>query len=350
MNTDLIPSPDTIPVNWWWFQILLLFTFLIHLILMNFVLGGSLITLWDILKGKPLNRDAKSIPTMVALAVNFGVPPLLFVQVLYGNFFYTSSVMMAIAWIMVVPVLILAYYGAYIFTEKVDKAPVWSKISLSISALFLLIIAFIYVNNNTLALTPGRWGEYFNHSGGNFFNWGERTLIPRYLHMVIGAIAIAGLGKAIYYHFSKIASTEKKKAEITRGLKIFGWFTIIQIVMGVWFWMALPKDIMMLFMGKNIAYTAIMLVSWIFGLLILHSALTGKLKTASLFGVITMVLMVIMRDLVRHAYLGDIFHPTDLVVSPQASPLIAFLLIFVIGLGAIYYMIKLLTKPSTEKS
>ena len=350
MNTDLIPSPDTIPVNWWWFQILLLFTFLIHLILMNFVLGGSLITLWDILKGKPINKDAKSIPTMVALAVNFGVPPLLFVQVLYGNFFYTSSVMIAIAWILVVPVLILAYYGAYIFTEKLDKAPIWSKISLSISALLLLIIAFIYVNNNTLALTPERWGEYFSHSGGNFLNWGEQTLIPRYLHMVIGAIAIAGLGKAIFHHFRKKDSSEKKNLEISRGLKIFGWFTIVQIVIGVWFWMALPKDIMMLFMGKNIAYTIIMVVSWILGLLILHSALTGRLMTAALSGIITMVLMVIMRDLVRHAYLADIFHPKELVVVPQTSPLIAFLLIFIVGLAAIYYMIKLISKPSSEKS
>ena len=350
MNTDLIPLPDTIPVNWWWFQILLLFTFLIHLLLMNFVLGGSLISLWDLLKGKPISNDAKSIPTMLALAVNFGIPPLLFVQVLYGHFFYTSSVMMAIAWIMVVPVLILAYYGAYIFTAKLEKAPLWSKISLSISALFLLIIAFIYVNNNTLALTPGRWGEYFKHSGGTFFNWGEQTLIPRYLHMVIGAIAIAGLGKAIYYHFYKKADPEKKKLEISRGLKIFGWFTIIQIVMGVWFWMALPKDIMMLFMGKNIAYTIIMVVSWLLGLLILHAAFSGKLLTSTIYGTTTMVLMVIMRDLVRQAYLGDIFHPKDLIVTPQASPLIAFLLIFIVGLGAIFYMIKLITKPSIEKS
>jgi hypothetical protein len=63
-----------------------------------------------------------------------------------------------------------------------------------------------------------------------------------------------------------------------------------------------------------------------------------------------MILMVIMRDLVRHAYLADIFHPRELLVVPQASPLIAFLLIFIVGLAAIYYMIKLISKPSSEKS
>ena len=63
-----------------------------------------------------------------------------------------------------------------------------------------------------------------------------------------------------------------------------------------------------------------------------------------------MALMVIIRDLVRQAYLGEIFHPKDLVLAKQASPLLAFLLVFVIGLVALYYMIKLIFKPSTEQS
>ena len=350
MNTELIPTPDTIPVSWWWFQILLLFTFLIHLILMNFVLGGSLITLWDVFKGKAPGKDAKSIPTMVALAINFGVPPLLFVQVLYGHFFYTSSVLMAVGWIMVIPVLILAYYGAYIFTEKVDKAPLWGKISLGISALILLIIAFIYVSNNTLALTPARWTEYFEQSGANFFNLGEKTLWPRYLHMVIGAIAVAGLGRAIYYRFSKKFDDEAKAAGVKSGLRIFGIFTIVQFLLGFWFWLSLPKDIWMLFMGKNIAYTIIMIVSWIFSLLIMHASFTGRLVPSAIYGLVTMALMVVIRDLVRQAYLGEVFHPKDLVLAPQASPLLAFLLVFIVGLAALYYMIKLISKPSTEQS
>ncbi len=47
MHDQLIPLADSIPVNWRWFQILLLATFLLHVILMNLVLGGSLLSLWD---------------------------------------------------------------------------------------------------------------------------------------------------------------------------------------------------------------------------------------------------------------------------------------------------------------
>lgn len=42
---SLIPSPDSIPVPWGWFEALLLGTFLCHLLLMNAVLGGGLFLL-----------------------------------------------------------------------------------------------------------------------------------------------------------------------------------------------------------------------------------------------------------------------------------------------------------------
>ena len=127
MLNQIIPSADSIPVNWWWFQVLLIVTFLLHLILMNFILGGSLLSLWDVFRNKTFKKESMTIPTLIALTINLGVPPLLFLQVIYGNFFYTSSVIMASPWILVIPVLILAYYGAYIYVFKTKKAPVFAK-------------------------------------------------------------------------------------------------------------------------------------------------------------------------------------------------------------------------------
>ncbi len=132
----------------------------------------------------------------MALTVNFGVPPLLFVQVLYGHLFYSSSVMLAVPWILVIPILILAYYGAYIFVKKADKAPVWSKGALVFTSLFLLYIAFVFVNNNTLAIQPDRWGIYFENPGGWNLNLGEPTLWPRYLHFVLGGPGHWSTGKS----------------------------------------------------------------------------------------------------------------------------------------------------------
>ncbi len=48
------------------------------------------------------------LPLVIAFAVNFGVAPLLFLQVLYGHFIYTSSILMGIFWISIIPALIIA--------------------------------------------------------------------------------------------------------------------------------------------------------------------------------------------------------------------------------------------------
>ncbi len=92
----------------------------------------------------------------------------------------------------------------HIYAKNMDKAPRWSKIGLIISSALMLYIAFIFVNNNTLALVPYRWSVYFERPGGMNLNLREPTLWPRYLHFIVAAIAIGALGRAIYYHFQKL--------------------------------------------------------------------------------------------------------------------------------------------------
>ena len=349
MYDSIIPSADTIPVHWLWFQVLLIVTFFIHLILMNFLLGGSLLTLWDMFRGKLEKKASGSIPTLVALTVNFGVPPLLFVQVLYGHFFYSSSVLLAVPWILVIPILILAYYGAYLFVKQSDKAPVLSKGALIFTSVSLLYIAFIFVNNNTLSIQPDRWGIYFQDPGGWNLNLGEPTLWSRYLHFLLAAVGIGALGRAIAFHYSKMDDKEKE-VQIKRNLKIFAWITVIQFAIGSWFWLSMPESVWKIFMGGSFFATAMMVAGWLLALLILHSAFTGRLKAAMVLGGLEVLVMVIVRDLARGAYLKDLFRPSQLENVSEVSPLIVFLLVFVVGLLALYYMIRLIFASKTSQS
>lgn len=349
MFEPVIPTADTIPVHWVWFQVLLIVTFFIHLILMNFLLGGSLLTAWDLFTGKQEKRVTGSLPTLVALTVNFGVPPLLFVQVLYGHFFYSSSVMLAAPWILVIPILILAYYGAYLFVKKSHSAPVFSKAALVFTSLSLLFIAFMLVNNNTLAIRPERWGIYFDDPGGWNLNLGEPTLWPRYLHFLMAALAIGALGRAILYRYSKMDPGEQE-TQIRRNLKIFGWITVIQFAVGSWFWLSMPKTVWTTFMGGSFFATLLMVAGWLLALLILHSTFTGRLNTAMILGGLEVLVMVIVRDLARGAYLKELFRPSQLENMSEVSPLLVFLLVFAVGLMILYYMIRLIFKSKTSRS
>ena len=105
--TNLIPTAEAIPAPAWLFLGLDVLLFILHILLINVLLGGSLITVFSRLKRKddlPGHRLhgvlADKIPTTFALGVNMGVAPLLFIQVIYGHLFYSSSVLMAVYWIL----------------------------------------------------------------------------------------------------------------------------------------------------------------------------------------------------------------------------------------------------------
>ncbi len=122
----LLPSPDAIPVPWGWFQALLLFTFFCHILLMNVMLGTACIALSGHFsrggeRGADSHRLAGVLPFTIAFAVNFGVAPLLFVQVLYGQFVYVSSILMARFWLAVIALLIASYSLAYLYKYRYDR-------------------------------------------------------------------------------------------------------------------------------------------------------------------------------------------------------------------------------------
>ena len=203
-----IPGLDPLPLPGpaWLLRALLTLTFFLHLLFMNFVLGGSLLAAVDRLRGRDPARPhhralsawlAGLMPVSVAAAVTFGVAPLLFVQALYGRLFFTGSVIMAWFWLAVIPLLIVAYYGTYFLAFRGDR-PGRSPLAVSwISAVFFLAIAFLYSNNMTLMLRPDLFAAKYLESGtGLTLNLGDPTLYPRFLHMLLGAVAVAGMAVA----------------------------------------------------------------------------------------------------------------------------------------------------------
>ena len=343
----LIPTPDTIPAFWGVFEFLDIFTFIIHLLFMNVVVGGCLIALFSRLKGsdQPLNESlhgsfVNKIPSTLALAITFGVAPLLFIQVLYGNFIYSSSILMAVYWILVIPLLIIAYYGVYIHARKYVTSRNLSIAALAVSSVILIYIMMTYVNNMTLMLHPEKWNAYFSQRGGTILNMADPTFFPRFLHFLTAAVAVGGLFGAIVWYIRGKRNTPGADEKVKKGLKIFSIATAVQVVIGIWFLIALPREIMLKFMGGNILYTIIFLLGFAAGIVILITGFLGKLVPTTALLVATVVLMVINRANVRTAYLEKYFDPASLKLHPQYSVMILFFIVLVIGLVVVGYMLK----------
>jgi hypothetical protein len=345
MDPLIIPQPDTIPVSWGWFQFLLLVTFPLHLLAMNAMLGGLAIGIVQHMKGGTLqkqlaHRIAIALPLVIAFVVNFGVAPLLFVQVLYGQFLYSSSVLMGVFWILIVPILIIAYYGAYLydfrFTKLGSAGPVVAVLVFSL----LLVIGFFFSNNMLLMATPEQFGEYFSHKSGTLLSFGQPGFWPRFLHMVLGALAIGGLFVALLGRFRKSVNPDLARHAEQVGLSSFLFLTSCNVFVGFWYLLSLPKELMMLFMGGNVGATIFFCAALLLVIGVLVAAVKRKFWLTFYHAMGLVVVMTFLRSYLRSGYLKDVFTLNELQVVPQYSPMIFFFVTLLAGVVCLVWLIK----------
>jgi hypothetical protein len=341
----LIPAPDTLSLSWAYFQGLLMLMFPLHLLLMNAMIGCAALSLYSLTKKRETDQRlahelARILPFLIAFAINFGVAALLFLQVIYGNFFYASSVLMAVFWLSVPLVLLVAYYGAYLYDFRFAAL---GKSRMPLAALVLAIflaVAFFFTNNTTLMLEPHRWSAYFRTPGGTILNAGSPSVWPRYLHFVTGALAIGGLFVALYGRFKGRRDPELGARAVELGMNAFTGLTMLQIAVGLWFLISLPRAVMLLFLGGGRAATALFAVGVALALAALAAGFKRRVATSTALAIPLVFVMAFLRDLVRGGYLKPFLALETLKVVPEYSPPLLFIVTLLAGVATIIWMLR----------
>ncbi len=350
---DALPLPAPAPVLFFLQQL----TFLLHLLAMNALLGGLIITLVARIRSKGpddhwaqlADSIAKTSPSLVAATVNMGVAPLLFLQTLMGQFFFTSSILMGWGWFSVVVVMIFAYYGTYLQSFKGASLGKSQKPILAVTVLLFLWVGFMFTNNNTLMLQVGQWaGMYFADARGLHLNLGDPQLWPRYLHMVLGAVAVGGLMLAWWGRVRHLRGDERGAFMVKVGVDNFTWLTLVNILVGLWFFMALPSDVRKLFMGGDPGASAMFGIGLVLGIGMFVLGFLARLRGPNVrlvmptaMTVVQMIVMITMRDVVRNGFLGDLYKPAEFAVKTQMFNVVAF---FVLLVGAVFTVIWMVRK------
>ena len=340
-----IPSADTIPVAWGWFQFLLLLTFPLHLLAMNAMVGGLAIGVMQHFRGgdtrtQLAHRIAVVLPLVIAFTVNFGVAPLLFLQVLYGQFVYTSSILMGLFWISVIPILIVAYYGAYLYDFKFNglgSAGKWIALGV---LLLLFCIGYFFANNMLLMTLPERFADYFHHRDGSLLVSAQKEFLPRYLHMMAGALAVGGLFVALLGRFRARENSELAAHAAAIGLKTFFFMTMVNAGLGIWYLISLPRQQMLLFMGRDPAATACFVLALLLVIGVLVSSFTQRLAVTAVGTVVLVYLMSFLRSWLRTDLLADYFNLSELQVVPQYSSMLLFLVCLLGGVVTVGWLIQ----------
>lgn len=346
------PMPDPGPI--WIMRALLLLTFFLHLLFMNTLLGGTAVAFVSGLRRKHAPFAAqlcadlgRMLPAIFAFTITFGVAPLLFLQVLYGHLLYASSILIAVPWLGIIGLVLLAYYGVYYFSLRGTNHSGRATAVLGGSTLLLAGVAHIYTNNFTLMLEPERWlGMYRRDPRGWNLNWADPTVVPRYLHFILGALAVAGL--VLVIQGLRKRETSYGRWLIEQGTQLFVAPTILNYLVGFWFLVRLPAEVRLTFMGRNGLATALLGIGMLLPLAaIVHLILAKNSKQPvrqALIGigtgVLTVAVMVVMRDIVRNAYLAPYFRFEQLRVAPQWGVIALFVVVFVAGLATLAYMLR----------
>ena len=355
---NLIPSPDVSPIPSPpdLFIFFIIFTFFVHILFMNLTLGGSV--LFVIAKYFSKKEDTKAVAKEIgsvntfniSLTVTTGIAPLLFYQVIYGQFFYSSSVLLGWKWLFVLVAIIVAYYYYYLYKMKPGFLKEGNDSGggfVVVSAILFLFVALMLTTNTVLSMSPDKWLDIYMKKASAF---SIGSVIPRVLHFIFAAIAFTGVFLMAYPKFKKTLSENVKKEMYEFGKKSFLYATMIQIPVGILFLFSLKSEAMGLVLGGS----TIGLICWIVGMLAafygVSKIFTKKesVMNLSILLLISVACMVIVRRVVETGYWWKYFDYSTLKVSPQWDVFGLFAILFVALLILLFYTLKRNVKELAE--
>ena len=117
--------------------------------------------------------------------------------------------------------------------------------------------------------------------------------------------------------------------------------TMAQFIIGAWFLISIPRNFRMIFMGDSPLASVLFLVgllATVAAIFLMSNAIRKQNIKVAAYGVsgllaVVMITMILMRDILRDAYLEPYFHPHQFAVKTQWAVLPVFLLLFIAGVG-----------------
>ena len=177
------------------YLVLYLVTWVIHMVLAGAVAGGAVVVTADALLGGPATRPRRAIaallrgdlPLLLGLAITAGVAPLLFVQILYREAFYTASLLANLRFLAVLPALLGCFYLLYL--GKTERGRRARPLIYGGAAAMALFIGYSFAELHALAIEPSIWVEHYRR--GRAFHADVAVVIR---HLAFAGVAGASTG------------------------------------------------------------------------------------------------------------------------------------------------------------
>ncbi len=166
-------DPLGVPAHPVIFLVLAVLTWALHIAAVHVLLGSSALAIRGAFSAQDHWRrlaDAmvNTAKVAVSVAIVIGVAPLLFVQVIYDPFWYTSNVLSAwwvIAFIFILIVATLALFIFYAMNYEIRHKKVRAPSAMIIAIIGFLVVGFIMHALSVQTLEPDQWREWYAPNG-----------------------------------------------------------------------------------------------------------------------------------------------------------------------------------------
>lgn len=371
---SLMPPPSHLgyPAPFWFLEFFKVLGFILHMIPMHLWYAGILAAMILMVAGNGAGQRASrrlmnAMPVIVALGINFGIIPLLFTQVAYHQFYYPAGILIAWPWLSVIALLIVAYYGVYIYVINLRKGTL-APLSRSfgwISAGLFFVIGFLFANNFSLMANPERWRDMMMNASvagaptGVALNVGDPTFFPRWIMMFGMALATTAVFLAVdaaYFAKKDAVGYRAGLGRITALLYALG--GLIYAVAGYFYIFSTLDDSVASILWSSGGLSALTILTGILPaavLALMALQVKGLKKTLVLAAAIGQALVLVAnavsRQAVQNIETGRFVDVAKGVVNTQWSTLILFLIVFIIGVAIIIWMIRQIWNvPAPERA
>lgn len=295
------------------------------------------------------------LPVFMALGINFGIVPLLFLQTTYYKSFYTATILMAWHWLAVIPILIVGYYSLYLaaFSRKETDGNARNCRMIGfgmLASLCLIAIGILITNGLTLMVRSDLWPGIMERTGhfgattglaNNMRDPGVWLRLATMFGLGLGTTAVWAL---LDSHFlSPARDSETSLAEyrnwtlrlalplallsliLVLGVAVFGERSVVRAAYPGFSLVAIP-------LGFNL----ILVILARFGKI---ASMTAAILTP-VMQALALALFGIVRQIGQNAGTASYMDVTKIPTDVQWTPLVAFLIAFVFGLVVIAWMVK----------
>ncbi|HUU44310.1 MAG TPA: hypothetical protein VM118_01145 [Acidobacteriota bacterium] len=329
-----LPDPMALPAPPELLRALLVGTYAMHVVALGLLVSG----LWLRVGAEWSRKATYKIETVhrfgvvgLSMVITTAVAPLLFVQVLYGRFFYASSITIGYPWLAVVGYLMVGFYSLYLWRWRWDRTggpSAQGKAFLILTILCVFAVGFTISWNHLLSLAAAPWATRVSHP----------HIVLR-LGGYLGSILIAAAAWLSWLRtrlWTTGGDRSATAAAVVGGALLIAWSLL-----------SAHADTSWAGAGR--------ILQWAAAILAVIAAATGIARTARLSAWIATVAavagslgMALQRESYRLAVLGGEY--TTGPVNAQWGPLAMFLIFLVAGLATLVWIVRVIRRPEVSSA